>query len=331
MTCASVGIVGTSFVDPWLLDAMLSLRQDAVRVVGFWSPPAAVSGSMDDRFRRLRMAGSLDALLAICDSVYIAASVDQRLAFVQRALTTNKAVFCEPPLCSEPAESAHLVRNAVNARIAVNYRAPCIPSIGLLHGWEKMGALGVPDRLVISAGNPDRVASNPTELLMHYLFISRRLLGPMTLRDADIAFPYGLPSWLVPFRAGGIPALLVTAGADAAGASEAAWTLLGVGGTRIRGWATLERTRPDGAWEDYTPRCSAEVLHAEVAARQIDELAALTRGKAHRLATAFEAYEVEAFAELLHETLGAQPDQREDLKPPPALFSRMRQASWKLP
>lgn len=331
---ASIGIVGTSFVDPWLLDAMLSLHQDAVRVVGFWSPPGTVSGSMDDRFRQLRMANSLDALLSVSDSIYIATPVAQRLPVMQRALTKNKAVFCEPPLCSEPAESAHLVRNAVNARIAVNYRAPCIPSVALLHAWLKLGVLGVPDRLVVSAGNPGWVSSSlagATELLMHYMFISRRLFGPMTLRDADIAFPYGLPSWLVPFRAGSLPAILVAGGGNETGTPEAAWTLLGLGGTRIRGWAALERIRPDGAWENESPRCSAELLHAEIAGRQISELAALSRGEAHHLATAFEAYEVEAFVKLLRDSLTAQRDSREDMKLSLPTFSRIPQTSRKLP
>jgi hypothetical protein len=330
---ASVGIVGTSFVDPWMLGAMLSVHQNAVRVVGFWSPPGEVRGSMNDRFRPLRMASSLDALLAISDSIYVAAPVAQRLGFVQRALMKNKAVFCEPPLCSELADGANLVRNAVNARIAVNYPAPCIPSVALLHGWLKLGALGVPDRLVVSAGNPSSVSSSlagAIELLMHYLFISRRLFGPLTLRDADIAFPYGLPSWLVPFRAGGIPALLVAGGGNEGGAPEPAWTLLGVGAARIRGWAALERARPDGTWENESPHCSAELLHAEIAGRQISELAALSRGGAHHLATAFEAYEVQAFLELLRDTVTAQRGSREDLKPPLHLLGRRTQTNREL-
>lgn len=317
---ANVGVIGTSELDPWLVEAMLNPRQAAVRIVGSWSPPGLTNGGANDRLRQVRQVSSLDELLALSDCLYVAAPVEQRLAFVQRSIDKNKPVFCEAPLCENPADTAHLVRGAVNARIAVNYRAPCMPSVALLQGWLKLGALGAPHRLVVSPGghawwqsaSPAHTAERrAAHLLMHYLFISRRLFGPMTLRDADVAFPYRLAPGLVPFRAGGLPAVLVGRGADDPTQQDAAWTVMGVGAARIRGWSALERVRPDGSWESETPEPSVGILPAETAARQVKELAALARGEAHHLATASEAYEVEAFLDLLRNDSATDPGARD--------------------
>lgn len=329
---ANVGVIGTSALDPWLVEAMLDPCQDALRIVGVWSPPGLASGGADDRLNQARQARSLDELLALSDCLYVAAPVEQRLAFVQRTIDRNKPVFCEAPLCDSPADSAYLVRGAVNARIAVNYQAPCIPSVALLQTWLKLGALGAPYRLIVSPGchpwwqsvSPDHVAGrSAADLLMHYLFISRRLFGPMSLRDADVAFPYRLAPGLVPFRAGGLPAVLVGRRTGDPAQQEGVWTVLGVGAARIRGWSALERALPDGSWQSETPEPSNRILRAETAARQVKELAALARGEAHHLATAFEAYEVEAFLDLLRNQSAADPKAFDEPLPIRPSSSRM--------
>ena len=84
-----------------------------------------------------------------------------------------------------------------------------------------------------------------------------------------------------------------------------------MGTSRIRGWSALERALPDGSWQSETPEPSNGILRAETAARQVKELAALARGEAHHLATAFEAHEVEAFLDLLRNESAADPSARD--------------------
>ena len=313
----SVGVIGIEGADPWLLDALLDPGQSDLVVAGCWSPPPRTgTGGCNGARRDIQHVELLDELIAAADCLYIATAVTLRLPLARRAVAEHKPVFCEQPLAKDPAETGHFVREAQNARVAVNYVTPSVPTTAHLLNWLKWDAVGAPYRLDLALGRSARVpevrwpdngdAQESTlsndlapDLLLHYLFLARRLLGILRLQGPHSAAPYGLCPGEVIFQAGSIPTILSRRASMQAPEVEAAWTLHGVGAIRLCGWSTLERASPDGSWWPETAPLSNHQVRTLAAARQVKELAALAGGRPHHLATHFEAYELEAFVSLL--------------------------------
>lgn len=312
-TEARIGIIGTEAADPWLLDALLDSSQNDLLVVGCWSPPGLGTDVSNGRRRGIRQLESLDDLIAAAECLYIAAPVTHRLHFARHAISGRKAVFCEQPLSEDPVETARFVREAQNAQVAVNYVTPGVPALDLLRTWLKWDVIGAPYRLDLTTDWIHAIAGTGQnscqsfdssnrfvpDLLIHHLFLARRLFGILRLQDAPVAVPYGLPPGTVPFRAGSIPSILLEDAIGAVVEADATWMLYGVGAIRLRGWSTLERATPDGRWSRETPHLAGHQVRTIAAAAQVKELAAFARNKPHHLATHFEAYEVEAFVSLL--------------------------------
>jgi predicted dehydrogenase len=312
----SVGVIGIEGADPWLLDALLDPGQSDLVVAGWWSPPRTGTGGCNGARRNVQHVESLDELIAAADCLYIGTSVALRLPFACRAIAQHKPVFCEQPLTKDPAETAHFVREAQNARVTVNYVTPSVPAITHLRNWLQWGAIGAPYRLDLAL---DRIARVPVlpcpyngawqestrsndltpDLLLHYLFLALRLLGTLRFQGPHSAAPYGLRHGAVAFQAGSIPTILSRCTSRQAPEAASAWTLHGVGAIRLCGWSTLERAAPGGSWWRETAPLSNHQVRTLAAARQVKELAALAGGRPHHLATHFEAYELEAFVSLL--------------------------------
>jgi hypothetical protein len=312
----SVGVIGIEGADPWLLDALLDPVQSDLVVAGCWSPPCTGSGRCNAARGNIQRVESLDELIAAADCLYIGTAVRLRLPFARRAVAQHKPIFCEQPLAKDPAETGHFVREAQNARVAVNYVTPSVPATAHLRNWLKWDAVGAPYRLDLALGRsarvpvlrcPDNGAGQEStlsndlapDLLLHYLFLARRLLGILRLQGPHSAAPYGLCPGEVVFQAGSIPTILSRRASRQAPEAETAWTLRGVGAVRLCGWSTLERAAPDGSWWRETAPLSNHQVRTLAAARQVRELAAFAGGRPHHLATHFEAYELEAFVSLL--------------------------------
>jgi hypothetical protein len=78
------------------------------------------------------------------------------------------------------------------------------------------------------------------------------------------------------------------------------WTLEGAAGSvRIRDWATPERLGADGSWAPPDGALGADAARPLVLKRQLDKVAAMTRGEEHNLATLREALEVQEVVEAM--------------------------------
>jgi predicted dehydrogenase len=75
------------------------------------------------------------------------------------------------------------------------------------------------------------------------------------------------------------------------------WTLNGA--IRLRDWSFAERLGPDGAWAQAPDALPNEKMRPMVLRGQLAEVAAMTRGEAHRLATLREALEVQEIVEAI--------------------------------
>jgi predicted dehydrogenase len=78
------------------------------------------------------------------------------------------------------------------------------------------------------------------------------------------------------------------------------WTLQGsAGAIRLRDWSTAERLGPDGIWQPAPNTLPHEMMRPLVLRRQLEGVAAMTRGAAHHLATLEEAFAVQETVEAI--------------------------------
>ena len=78
------------------------------------------------------------------------------------------------------------------------------------------------------------------------------------------------------------------------------WTLQGsAGAIRLRDWSTAERLAADGTWQPHADTMPHEMMRPLVPRRQLEAVAAMTRGDAHPLATLAEAMAVQEAVEAI--------------------------------
>jgi predicted dehydrogenase len=140
------------------------------------------------------------------------------------------------------------------------------------------------------------------EVVSHFLFLARRLLGPLQLESASAEYPgagvseRGIEAVLT---AGGVPVSLTGRVGGTDKDDHNAFTLEGDGGSiRVRDWAFAERLVGD-IWTASPDALPNERMRPLVLARQLAKVAALTRGESQNLATAREALDVQEVVETI--------------------------------
>ena len=140
------------------------------------------------------------------------------------------------------------------------------------------------------------------EVLSHFLFLSRRLLGPLHLRSSQAEYGAGGSSErrvTARLDAGGLPGRLVAGVGTTAKDDHNTWTIQGVASIRLRDWSVAERQRPDGTWAPDPEALHNERMRPLVLRQQLQQVARMTRGEAHHLATLSEAFEVQQIVEAI--------------------------------
>lgn len=313
MATIGLGIIGAGIMGERLARAAAEFARDSVRLTGVWDPsPAAMA-----RLGGLApAAASAAALIDGADCVYIASPPGSHLAHAGAALDAGKAAFAEKPLATSVAEAAGFVAARKGARMAVNFPMATSMAVARLRGWIDAGAVGTPERLEIAvdfanwprgwqqraAGWLDRREEGgfTREVVSHFLFLTGRVLGAMSLLESAVAWPEdgrSERSVVASLTAGGVPVSLRGGVGTTARDDQNSWTLTGSAGrVRLRDWAFAER-EVDGAWvgdPDAPPQDRARPL---VLQRQLAGVAAMTRGAAHPLATMDEAFAVQRIVE----------------------------------
>ena len=130
-------------------------------------------------------------------------------------------------------------------------------------------------------------------MVSHFLFLTGRLAGPFTLHELFAAFPKaGRSERAIRARltTGGLPVTLVGSVGTTGKDDHNTWTLQGsAGAIRLRDWSTAERLAADGRWQADADAIPHEMMRPLVLRRQLQAVAAMTRGDAHPLATLAEA------------------------------------------
>ena len=141
------------------------------------------------------------------------------------------------------------------------------------------------------------------EVLSHFLFLTRRQLGTLTLVQGRATYPAGTGSEMAMrarLMAGEVP-VHVTGSVGVTDLDETnGWLLAAAGGAiRLRDWSIAEKRAPDGSWHTAPDALPNPAMRPLVLRGQLDKLAALTRGERVDLATLREALEVQEIVEAI--------------------------------
>ncbi|MFC0386895.1 Gfo/Idh/MocA family protein [Muricoccus vinaceus] len=315
-----LGIVGFGIMGERLLRAARDQPDAPIRPAGVWDPSPEAAARLSGVDPGLAMSGSAAAVVENCDCLYVAAPPAAHIPLAEAALGAGRAVFLEKPLSHElEASRAFVARaEAAGARAAVNFPMASSPAVAQLRAWLGAGAVGAPRSLEIAVAfaawprSWQRDASGwlsrraeggfTREVVSHFLFLTRRLLGPLQLEEARATFPGGdAAESAIEARllAGGIPVLLRGGVGTTDRDDTNAWTLRGAAGAiRLRDWSVAEREGPEG-WAPAPDALPNERMRPLVLRGQLEKVAAMTRGQPQDLATLREALEVQEVVEAI--------------------------------
>ncbi|KAA2241223.1 Gfo/Idh/MocA family protein [Salinarimonas soli] len=319
MAPVRIGIIAFGIMGERLARAILAHDPDKITLSGVLDPaPAAI-----ERLRRdlpeAPVAASREALIEASDCVYVASPPASHIEHARAALAAGRALFCEKPLAVDGAETEAFVREAeaAGARAAVNFPFASSFAVDQIREWMADGTVGAPRRVTIEIAfaewprpwqadakawldRPEQ-GGFTREVASHFLFLTRRLIGPMELRRRGADFPEAGASERsasADLLVGALPVRFEGRVGGTSAADHNLWTLEGTEGTvRLRDWSFAERHDSDGTWRETLDALPNERARPLVLRRQLDKVAALTEGRPQDLATLREALEVQAIVE----------------------------------
>jgi predicted dehydrogenase len=314
----ALGIIGAGIMGERMLNAVLGQDEAPVRVAALWDPSPAARERIAALCPSIPLVADAAAVVAASDCVYVASPPASHLGHARAALAAGRSVFCEKPLAVDLAEARAFVAMA-GSRGAVNFPFASSLGVATLAQWIAGGAVGTPQRLTIevafarwprgwqadAAGWLDAPQEGgfTREVVSHFLFLSRRLLGPLHALRGQALFPEpGRSERAVDatFQAGSVPVLLRGRVGETDLDDHNTWTLEGEdGAVRLRDWAIAERRAPDGRFAPTPDAIPNERARPIALRRQLEGVVRMTRGEAHSLATLAEALEVQEVVEAI--------------------------------
>ena len=311
----ALGIIGFGIMGERLLRAALGHAAESVQPVGVWDPSEAARGRLAAVPGGVPMLGSAEAVIAACDCLYVAAPPAAHIPLAEAALAAGRAVFLEKPLATDLAEARGFVARAEarGARAAVNFPMASSPAVRQLAAWREGLRLEALEIEVGFAAWPRGWQSDAAswlarraeggftrEVVSHFLFLTRRQLGPLALEEAAVDYPAGdgaETAIRARLSAGGVPVRLQGGVGTTAQDDQNSWTLNDA--IRLRDWSFAERRGADGTWAQAPDALPNERMRPLVLRDQLAGVAAMTRGEPHHLATLREALEVQEAVEAI--------------------------------
>jgi predicted dehydrogenase len=308
-----LGILGLGIMGERLMRA--ALAHGNTRVVAVWDPGPAAASRLASITPDLTMSADAAAVIAASDAVYVASPPASHIALGEQVLGAGRSLFLEKPLASDLAAARAFVAGAKGHRAAVNFPMASSPSIAQLREW--LPAIGNIHRIDITAAFAawprgwqqgaaswlsERAEGGFTrEVISHFLFLTQRLVGPLTLEEARVTYPPGMGSETAiaaRLSAGDVP-VTISGGVGVTLADDHNITRIqgASGAIRLRDWSFAERLAPAGTWHAAPDALPNEKMRPLTLAGQLDKLAALTRGEVVDLATLQEALSVQEIVE----------------------------------
>ncbi|MDF1722001.1 MAG: Gfo/Idh/MocA family oxidoreductase [Minwuia sp.] len=314
-----LGIIGCGIMGERIIRATLSLDPGMIRLSALWDPDPAARRRLSAELPDLPFVDHAPDVAGLSDVIYVASPPATHLGHARIALGAGRAVFTEKPLAVSIEES-HAFLELVNqsgSAAAVNFIFASSPAVASLKGWLADGVIGSPEHLEISTQfaqwpRPWQMDANgwlsrraeggfTREVISHFLFLTRRLCGPLKLGSASARYPGGdgaETAIAADLTAGDLPVRLKGGVGTTDQADHNLWTLTGSrGAIRLRDWSTAERLTAEGSWVGDPEAPSHELARPMILKGQVTKLADMVRGQPHDLATVEEALEVQIVVE----------------------------------
>jgi len=312
----AIGIIGAGIMGERMLNAIRAQEPDLLHACAIWDPAPPAMQRMERTFPRVPRMADAAAVIAASDCVYIASPPASHLPHASAALQAGKSVFCEKPLAVDIADARNFVGQA-GARGAVNFPFASSPAVATIRSWIEQGVIGTPRRIEIEVGfaqwprpwQMDAVGwlDKPMqggftrEVVSHFLFLSRRIVGPLQHLAGKASFPEAAKSERrisATLRAGNLPVTLAGAVGETRKDDHNIWMLEGDrGAVRLCDWSIAQRRMPDGTWQHAPDALPNEQARPLALKRQLEGVARLARGEPHHLATLADALNVQEIVE----------------------------------
>lgn len=310
-----LSIIGLGIMGERLLRA--ALDHGGTRVVGVWDPSPAAAARLASITGAVPMLDSAEAAIAAAEAVYVASPPASHIAHGQAVLGAGRSLFLEKPLASDVAAARAFVAAAAGQRAAVNFPMASSPAVAQLRAWlPELGEIQSISIKVAFAAWPRawqaaaaswlalRAEGGFTrEVVSHFLFLAQRLGGGLRLEQARAEFPGGEAcetGITARLMAGAVPVTLEGSVGTVAAEDHNLFVITGTKGVlRLRDWSFAERQGADGGWHAAPDALPNPQMRPLTLSRQLDKLAALTRGEAVDLATLKEALAVQEVVEAI--------------------------------
>ncbi|AFT98162.1 Gfo/Idh/MocA family protein [Nocardia brasiliensis] len=306
-----LGIIGLGVMGTEMLE--VAHRHPEFDVVAAADPDAAAVERVRAQYPDLAVGHDPEALVRDdrLAAIYIAAPPNTHASYAISAMNAGKAVFSEKPLAARLADGADMVRvaaetGAVNAlNFTLSDRAAAVAVMRAVHDGEAGEIVAVDMRFTFPewprAFQRDArwVAGREQggllrEVGSHFLFLTDRLLGPLTPAHTRIA--YGADAELSAhglYTAGAVPVTIT--GLVAAAPETYEWILYGTKRSyRITDWSHLE-VSTGTAWQERPLDGPRGTEHTRLTA-----FAAAIRGEASTLADFAAGLRVQEAVEHFH-------------------------------
>ena len=312
----AIGIIGAGIMGERMLNAIRAQEPDLLHACAIWDPAPPAMQRMERTFPEVPRMADAAAVIAASDCVYIASPPASHLPHARAALEAGKSVFCEKPLAVDVAEARTFIAQAGD-RGAVNFPFASSPAVATVASWIEQGVIGAPRRLSIEVGfaqwpRPWQMDATSwldrpmqggftREVVSHFLFLSRRIIGPLQHLTGKASFPEAGKSErriTATLRAGNLPVTLAGAVGETRKDDHNIWMLEGDrGAVRLCDWSIAQRRMPDGTWQQAPDALLQEQARPLALRRQLEGVARLARGEPHHLATLADALNVQEIVE----------------------------------
>jgi predicted dehydrogenase len=312
----AIGVIGAGIMGERLLSAISQQDPSLLHACGVWDPAPAAMRRMARTFPHVPRMADAAEVIAASDCVYIASPPASHLDHARAALAAGKSFFGEKPLAVDVADARAFVAQAGN-RGAVNFPFASSFAVADIRSWIEKGEIGKPQRIAIEVGfatwprawqmdaagwlDKPMQGGFTREVVSHFLFLARRLVGPLQGLSGKASFPEAGKSErriAATLRAGDLPVTLAGAVGETAKDDHNIWMLEGDrGAVRLCDWSISERRLPNGTWKRMPDALPNEQARPLALKRQLEGVAKLARGEPHHLATLAEALNVQEIVE----------------------------------
>lgn len=312
----AIGIIGAGIMGERLLNAILQQNPALLHACGIWDPAPTAMQRMKQAFPQVPRLADAATVIAASDCTYIASPPASHLQHARAALAAGKSVFSEKPLAVDVGDARAFVAEAGD-RGAVNFPFASSPAVSTIRNWLESGEVGTPRRIAIevafatwprswqadAAGWLDKPMQGgfTREVVSHFLFLSRRLVGPLHGLSGKASFPEAARSErriTATLQAGDLPITLAGAVGETAKDDHNIWMLEGdKGAIRLCDWSIAQRRMTDGTWQQASDALPQEQARPLALKRQLEGVAKLARGEPHHLATLADALNVQEIVE----------------------------------